>query len=69
MYNDIVLLDDEENMNNGKTTIFYQWLAKRPGPRPHFAFKADDDVGHPMHHRPTDADATSVTRLSSSLTI
>lgn len=43
-YDDIVLLDDEENMNNGKTFKFYQWLAKRPGPKPQFAFKVDDDV-------------------------
>lgn len=43
-YGDIVLLDEEENMNDGKTYMFYQWLAKRPGPKPQFAFKADDDV-------------------------
>lgn len=46
-HDDIVLLDDEENMNNGKTFHFYQWLAKRPGAKPQFAFKVDDDVGNP----------------------
>lgn len=49
IHDDIVLLEGEENMNNGKTTMFYQWLAKRPGPKPQFAFKADDDVGNCAH--------------------
>jgi len=43
-HGDIVLLDEEENMNDGKTFAFYEWLAKRPGPKPQFAFKVDDDV-------------------------
>lgn len=43
-HDDIVVLDQEENMNDGKTYAFFQWLAKRSGPKPHFAFKVDDDV-------------------------
>lgn len=43
-HGDIVLLDEVENMNTGKTHAFYRYLAKRPEPMPQFAFKADDDV-------------------------
>lgn len=43
-HGDIVLLDQRENMNDGKTHAFYQYLATRAEPMPQFAFKADDDV-------------------------
>ena len=43
-HGDIVLLDQMENMNNGKTHAFYRYLTTRAEPMPQFAFKADDDV-------------------------
>jgi hypothetical protein len=43
-HDDIVLLDEKENINEGKTYAFFRWLAQRPGPKPQFAFKVDDDV-------------------------
>jgi hypothetical protein len=46
IHDDIILLDQEENMNEGKSYAFVQWLAKRPGPKPRFLFKVDDDVDH-----------------------
>lgn len=43
-HDDMLLLEEPENMNAGKTYAFYSHLARRTGPRPKFAFKADDDV-------------------------
>lgn len=48
-FKDIVLLDTEENMNMGKTYLFFEYLATRSGPKPKFAFKMDDDVRISMH--------------------
>ena len=43
-YGDIVILEEEENMNSGKTYHFYRHLVNRKQPPPQFVFKADDDV-------------------------
>lgn len=49
MHDDIVLLDEAENMNKGKSYAFFRYLATRPAPAPQFAFKVDDDVSTVIH--------------------
>ena len=44
---DILLLDEKENMNKGKSYAFFRYLATRDAPAPQFAFKLDDDVSEP----------------------
>jgi hypothetical protein len=45
VYKDIVVLDVEENMEEGKTWEYFRWLSQeKRGPRPQFVLKTDDDV-------------------------
>ncbi|EJU02949.1 hypothetical protein DACRYDRAFT_115252 [Dacryopinax primogenitus] len=45
MYGDIVFLDIQENMNEGKTYVYWKWVSKLPvGQQPRFALKADSDT-------------------------
>ncbi|KAI5453389.1 hypothetical protein NCC49_005868 [Naganishia albida] len=49
-YQDIVILDMEDNIDSGKTWKYYEWVAKEYGGegrvhgRPRFVLKADDDT-------------------------
>ena len=43
LYGDIVVLDEPENMNNGKTVNFFRWAA-RAYPTASFVAKQDDDT-------------------------
>ncbi|KZO98768.1 glycosyltransferase family 31 protein [Calocera viscosa TUFC12733] len=44
-YGDVVLLDTDENMDDGKTFAFFRWAAQlREGDRPRFVMKADSDT-------------------------
>ncbi|KZT59385.1 glycosyltransferase family 31 protein [Calocera cornea HHB12733] len=45
MYEDMVFLDIEENMNGGKTYAYFKWVAGMPeGERPRFTLKSDSDT-------------------------
>jgi hypothetical protein len=47
VYRDMVILDSDENMDDGKTWHWLSWLARergKSGPRPRFVLKSDDDV-------------------------
>ncbi|KZT59388.1 glycosyltransferase family 31 protein [Calocera cornea HHB12733] len=45
LYGDVVFLDIEENMNEGKTYAYFKWVSGMPvGERPRFVMKADSDT-------------------------
>ncbi|KZO96769.1 glycosyltransferase family 31 protein [Calocera viscosa TUFC12733] len=45
MYGDIVFLDIEENMDDGKTYAYFKWVSGLPvGEQPRFVLKADSDT-------------------------
>ncbi|KZT61973.1 glycosyltransferase family 31 protein [Calocera cornea HHB12733] len=44
-YGDVVRLDTDENMDDGKTFAFFRWAAQLPvGSQPRFVMKADSDT-------------------------